>query len=272
MTLEQIQEQANALFQELNQLKVKEEIKEGFDESFRKTCINKINAFFQNVSNFHNEVRLHIVDESKDKKYKKCILEFEKAESPIDIELVCLHEKIHIPNWFRQINETFLGLKFIHSKKESTYYSGNWMVEEVQDLKTLMKNYKNENDNIYQVLERFIFSTQKMNLFGDDMKNQFAEIELKGLLMTLLEDFEIHGWEIASNIGSDNQNDQRILNIYFDKEVYVNPINTLKKLQEKHNLARVYEIIRKSIHKANQEYLGAIIKKEVPKVHWNFNE
>lgn len=270
MTLERIQEEADALFQALNQLKAKEEIQDHFNESFRETCINKINDFFQKVSSFHNEVQFHIVGENKEKTLKKSIVVFDKAPSPIDIELVCTHEHIHIPNWFNRVCEKYLELHLSQGNKDTTFYDNYWITKEVQELKNQMKAYQSDNDDFYQVLERYIFSSQKMNLFGDNMKSQFAEIELKGLLMFLMEDFEVFGWDIASNIGTDNNNDQRFLNIYIEKEVYVNAIEPLNKLSEEHKLAKVYEIIHNSIHKANQEYLEAIVKKEEPKVHWNF--
>ncbi len=272
MTLEQIHEEAGALFQELNQLKAKEEIEYHFNESFRVTCINKINYFFQKVSSIHNEIQFHIVGENKEKTYKKSVVVFDKAPSPIDIELVCKHEHIQIPNWFKQVCEKYLELQFSQASDASSFYENYWMTKEVQELKNQIKDYQSNNDDLYQVLERYIFASQKMNLLGDDMKSQFAEIELKGLLMSLMEDFEVFGWDIASNIGTDNNNDQRFLNVYIEKEVYVNAIEPLNKLREEHKLSKVYEIIRNSIHKANQEYLGAIIKGEKPKVHWNFTD
>ncbi|WP_070138129.1 hypothetical protein [Crocinitomix algicola] len=271
MTLEQIQEQADALFQELNQLKAVEEIQDHFNESFRATCINKLNNFFQKASRINTGVQYHIVGVNKGNTYKKSIVVFDKAPSPIDVELVCTHEHIHIPNWFKQVCEKYLGIHFSQTNNDTAYYEYYWVIKEVQELKSLMKNYQSDNDDIYQVLERYIFSSQKMNLFGEDMKSQFADIELKGLLMILLEDFELYGWDISSNIGTDN-NDPRFLKVYIEKKIYINVLEVLNELLEKQNLAKVYEIIRNSIHKANQEYLGAIIIGEKPKVHWNFTD
>lgn len=71
MTIEQFQEQADALFQKLNQLKAKEEIEDDFNESFRAKCINKINDFFQKVSSVHNVIQFHVVGVNKGNTYKK---------------------------------------------------------------------------------------------------------------------------------------------------------------------------------------------------------
>lgn len=271
MVSERIEEQANLLFQELDQLKAREEVNDNYNEQFRVRCINRINDFFLSITDVLEDIECHFLKNEKENTYQNAIVVFDNAPSPIDIELVCKNRQINVPKWFRGVCEKYLKFEFQNGSIESSFFEDNWMLKEVKELRSKMVDYQSENEDLLQVLERFVFSTQKMNLFGDETKEEFNDLKLKGLLMVLIEDFELFGWDIASNIGEDNV-DPRFLNVYIKDDIYVNALHPFNKLNENHNLAKVYEIIRNSIHKANQEYLGAIIKQVEPKVHWNFDD
>lgn len=258
-TPNEFKDKAFTLYESLRNSKLKEEGEGRYVESFRVYCINELNKFFSEISEKSNSINFYNTT-SKNDQYSKGILKFIDAPSPFDIELICTNQLIDIPIWFKKICLKYLSIQFEEtvSLEDIKCIEAEWLWESVEEFEKTIKGFQSENESFLKTIDRLGVALNKFNLFGIDDKPIYDEIEFKGLLYFLKEDFDMYGWDIECNIGIDDYSkDKAYLNFRLDDtrfELY----KTYLEIRQDHPPSKSYTIIQNSIHETNRKHLMII--------------
>ncbi len=264
MTLEQIQEHADALFQELEKKKIQDEKGDlDYNGEYRIYANNKICAFFKKVAETSDLLDYYSVPSEYDG-FIRGILMFKSKSSPIDIDLVCSKRYINVPIWFKKVCIMYLDISFSKMINPSDVFCSKikWFIDAIDNFQNTIQGYQSQGETYLDTIDRLGTNSSKYKLFGQEKMDQkeFNMLELGGLLFWLKDDLDIHGWDFDCSIGkslSGGEKDYLFFRLDFTRfELY----EAYLEARKEHKPSMAYPLIQKGVHKAYRNYIEGLLK------------